>query len=209
MKRPAKNFAGGYGIGLDFHHRFSQFCLSTYAVCHCIYTTDMHEREALARASLDHAVEILLWLQDLSPVDQESLRYISDFAFVMLLFTCLFIIQACESPYMVPEERSRKLQTVSTTARLLVDLGIHASHFPSVYGKSLQRRVGSLQGSICLDLEPEFWVKDSDPDVLTMWSEPDSNFGQGLWRQGGEASSEALFDDLLNISHLDLSHPIR
>ncbi|KAL7964100.1 hypothetical protein HDV63DRAFT_398890 [Trichoderma sp. SZMC 28014] len=194
---------GGFGIGLDFHHRFSQFCLSTYAVCHLAHANHNNERQLLTEATLDHAVEVLSWLQHLSPVSQESLRYISDFAFVMLLFACAFILQACESRHMALEEKQNKLETVSVTAKLLVGLGIHAFHFPSIFGKSLQKRLDNLHLGGCDDEKTEALMESPCSEIPHMWADYYSTaFGEGLYvNETGD--SEVLFGELLDIHNLN------
>ncbi|KAK4062799.1 uncharacterized protein Triagg1_9669 [Trichoderma aggressivum f. europaeum] len=194
---------GGFGIGLDFHHRYSQFCLSTYAVCHYTHVSHVDKRDLLVRTTLDHAVGILSWLQQLSPVVRESLRYISDFAFVMLLYACMFIVQACESRQMLAEERCKRLKTVATTAQLLVDLGIHTFHFPSIYGKLLQRQLGNLQPNVCDGVEADVQPKSNSPETPgSIWAEYSSVKGDE-WYQDDFGNQEELFGELLNMPRLD------
>ncbi|KAL6889984.1 hypothetical protein GGI43DRAFT_222703 [Trichoderma evansii] len=194
---------GGFGIGLDFHHRFSQFCLSTYAVCHFAHVSDNDERCLLVKETLGHAVEVLSWLQHLNPVAQESLRYISDFAFIMLLFACAFIIQACESRHMSPEDRQSKLKIVSATAKLLVELGIHASHFPSIFGKSLQKRLENFRLNGCDDESIEAQMENPCQELPSMWTDYHSSVFGEISYQNEIGDSEVLFGELLNISNLN------
>ncbi|KAL7953544.1 hypothetical protein V8C34DRAFT_320949 [Trichoderma compactum] len=182
---------GGFGIGLDFHHRYSQFCLSTYAVCHYTHVSDIDKRDPLVITTLDHTVGMLSWLQQLSPVVRESLRYISDFAFVMLLYAYMFILQACESCHMLPEERCKRLKAVATTAQLLIDLGVHTFHFPSIYGKLLQRQLGNLQPNA-----------NSPETPGSIWAE-NSNIKGDHWYQDDFGNQEELFGELLNMPCLD------
>ncbi|KAL7932820.1 hypothetical protein V8C35DRAFT_64267 [Trichoderma chlorosporum] len=194
---------GGFGIGLDFHHRFSQFCLSTYAICHYTQLSDSGGREMLVRITLDHAVDMLSWIQELSPVIRESLRYISDFAYVMLVFACVFIVQVCESRHMLPSERRKPLKTVSTTAQLLIDLGLHNFHFPSLYGKLLQRQLVDDQ------LDSNVGV-ETDVHIESIWAEASSsNWTDHQPKINGDffcrevSGDEDLFHDLLNMSNFD------
>ncbi|KAK0763389.1 hypothetical protein N5P37_002766 [Trichoderma harzianum] len=194
---------GGFGIGLDFHYRYSQFCLSTYAVCHYTHVSDIDKRDLLVRTTLDHAVGMLSWLQKLSPVVRESLRYISDFAFVMVLYACMFILQACESRHMLSEERCKNLKTVATTAQLLVDLGIHSFHFPSIYGKLLQRQLGNLQPNVCDGVKADLQPKSNSPETpVTIWTEY-SNIKGDDWYQDDFGSQGDLFGEMLNLPRLD------
>ncbi|KAL7916851.1 hypothetical protein GGI35DRAFT_434116 [Trichoderma velutinum] len=194
---------GGFGIGLDFHYRHSQFCLSTYAVCHYTQVSDMEERDLLVRTTLDHAINMLSWIQHLNPVVRESLRYISDFAFVMLLYACVFIIQACESRHMLPEERGKRLKTVATTAQLLIDLGIHTFHFPAIYGKLLQRQLGNLQPNVLDGVDAIKQAKSNSPDASSsIWPEYSNVMGD-YWCQDDFGDQEVLFGELFNIPSLD------
>jgi hypothetical protein len=172
-------------------------------VCHFAHVGNNDERYFLIKSTLDHAVEILSWLQHLSPVVQESFRYISDFAFIMLLFACVFILQACESRQMVLEERQSKLKTVSATANLLVELGIHAYHFPSIFGKSLQKRLDNIRLSGCGDEKVETLMEDSCSEVPDMWTDYYSTVFGGNPYLIETGDSEVLFDELLNTHNLN------
>ncbi|KAL7917374.1 hypothetical protein ACQKWADRAFT_306962 [Trichoderma austrokoningii] len=194
---------GGFGTGLDFHYRFSQFCLSTYAVCHFAHASNNGERHLLTKATLGHAVEVLSWLQHLSPVAQESLRYISDFAFIMLLFTCTFILQACESHHMTLEEKQKKLKAVSTTAKLLVDLGIHAFHFPSIFGKSLQKRLDNFRLGGYDDEKVEILMETPCSEVPGMWTDYYSTAFRESPFLNETGDPEVLFGELLDIHNLN------
>lgn len=146
---------------------------------------------------------MLSWLQQLSPVVRESLRYISDFAFVMILYACMFILQACESRHMLSDERRKNLKTVATTAQLLVDLGIHSFHFPSIYGKLLQRQLGNLQPDVCDGLEGEIQAKSNSPETPgSIWAEYSNGKGDD-WYSEDFGSQEDLFGEMLNLPRLD------
>lgn len=157
----------------------------------------------MVRTTLDHAVGMLSWLQQLSPVVRESLRYISDFAFVMILYACMFILQACESRYMLPEEKCKKLKTVATTAQLLVDLGIHSFHFPLIYGKLLQRQLQNLQPNLCDGVEADVQPKSNSPETPgSIWAEYSHVKGDD-WYSEDFGNQEDLFGEMLNLPRLD------
>lgn len=146
---------------------------------------------------------MLSWLQQLSPVVRESLRYISDFAFVMILYACMFILQACESRQMLSEERCKNLKIVATTAQLLIDLGIHSFHFPSIYGKLLQRQLGNLQPNVRDGVETDVQPKSNSPETPgSIWAEYSTAKGDD-WYQDDFGSQEDLFGEMLNLPRLD------
>lgn len=104
---------------------------------------------------------------------------------------------------MALEERQSKLKTVSATAKLLVELGIHAFHFPSIFGKSLQKRLENFQSNGCGDEKAEALIENPCSEVPNMWTDYYSTaFGESPYlNETGD--SEALFDELLNIHNLN------
>lgn len=104
---------------------------------------------------------------------------------------------------MACEERQSKLITVSATAKLLVGLGIHAFHFPSIFGKSLQKRLDNLQFSGCDGEKVEALMENPCSEVPHMWTDYYSTaFGDGPYlNETGDA--EVLFGELLNIHNLN------
>lgn len=157
----------------------------------------------MVRTTLDHAVGMLSWLQHLNPVVRESLRYISDFAFVMLLYACAFILQACDSRHMLPEERCKKLKAVATTAQLLIDLGIHTFHFPSIYGKLLQRQLGNVQPNVRDGVEADVQPQSNSPEAFGgIWAEY-ANVKGDYWCQDDLGDQDILFGELFNMPRLD------
>lgn len=120
----------------------------------------------------------------------------------MLLFACSFILQACESRHMAPEERQSKLKTVSATAKLLVELGVHAFHFPSIFGKSLQKRLENFRLNGYDDKVAEL-IENPCPEIPNMWTDYYSTvFGESPY-QNESGDSEVLFGELINIHNLN------
>lgn len=104
---------------------------------------------------------------------------------------------------MALEERQSKLETVSTTAKLLVELGIHAFHFPSIFGKSLQKRLDNLRFSGCDDEKVEAQMENPCSEVPHMWIDYYSTaFGEGPYlNETGD--TEVLFGEFLNFHNLN------
>lgn len=121
----------------------------------------------------------------------------------MLLFACVFILQACESRHMAPEERHSKLTTVSTTAKLLVELGIHSFHFPSIFGKSLQKRLENFQLNGCDDEKLEAQMGNAWPETPNLWADYHTSVNGETWYQDAFGGSEVLFGELLSIPNLN------
>lgn len=104
---------------------------------------------------------------------------------------------------MAPEERQSKLKIVSATATLLVELGIHAFHFPSIFGKSLQKRLESFPLNGCDGETIETQMENPCQEMPNMWTDYNcSAFGDILY-QNEIGDSEVLFGELLNISNLN------
>lgn len=104
---------------------------------------------------------------------------------------------------MALEERQSKLETVSTTAKLLVGLGSHAFHFPSIFGKSLQKRLDNLRLSGCDNEELEALMDNPCSEVPHMWTDYYSAaFGEAPYlNETGD--TEVLFGELLNYHNLN------
>lgn len=104
---------------------------------------------------------------------------------------------------MAPEERQSKLKIVSATAKLLVELGIHAFHFPSIFGKSLQKRLENFPLNGCDDETIEAQMENPCQEMPNMWT--DYNYGAfgDILYQNEIGDPEVLFGELLNISNLN------
>jgi hypothetical protein len=77
-------------------------------------------------------------------VGKDTLRYMGDFGFVMLSFSCLFIIQACEVFGSPLPDILKPLEIVEEVAQLMTELGINVHHGPRFYGRSILARLHSL-----------------------------------------------------------------
>lgn len=101
------------------------------------------QQEAV-RKSVDAAASFCGFGLELGPLSKDTLRYMGDFGFVMISFSCIFIVQACEIFGSTIPEIMQYLHVVEETALLMSELAINSNHGPSVYGRSIIARLGKL-----------------------------------------------------------------
>lgn len=138
---------GGFGFGLDFHFRYAQFCISSYTlrfIQPSAGAVTQSQRESVIRCA-QYALSILDWVQQLSPVGKDGLRYMSDFGFVMLAFAALFIIHVHQTIKPIFPDLENALDKVTALSELMVDLSVSSGHCPGQLGTSLQRRVAQIR----------------------------------------------------------------
>ncbi|KUJ10467.1 uncharacterized protein LY89DRAFT_740179 [Mollisia scopiformis] len=127
------------GQAMDFHFRFTKFCLSTYMIRNLSIgrnlTTDQQVRIKNSVQAAHYFCEHLL---DLGPVYRDAARYMGDFGFVMVSFSCLFIIEACKNYRSLLQDEHRMLGTVEEVALLMKQLAISPS---STHGPGLQASI--------------------------------------------------------------------
>lgn len=135
--------AGDYqGSDLDFHIRFTQFCITTYSIRPLEineYGTDHllpAQKEAIAEC-IKAASQVLVWALDLGPVSKDRLRYLGDFGFVMLSFCAFFILQASQAFGPAIPDGDEYFDTTEEAAQLMIELATDSRHAPAVYGKSI------------------------------------------------------------------------
>ena len=152
----------GASTAVDFHFRFTRFCISTFAtrtVHHqSLATTGLTDGESSpSPAKISAAITLSVlksahiashccdFMLDLSPLQKDSLRYIADFGFAMISFCCLYIINAFElfgSRHAVINNYIRK---VEQAAHLMVELSVGSNNCPRVYGEWILARVEALE----------------------------------------------------------------
>jgi hypothetical protein len=146
MTRP-----GSYqGSGLDFHIRFTQFCITMYSIRPLKVSADgadgflPAQKDAIARC-VEVASQVLTWALDLGPASKDRLRYMSDLGFVMLSFCAFFILQAFRAFGSAIPRSGDYLHTVAEAAQLMIELAVDSKHAPSVYGRSILSRLAQVR----------------------------------------------------------------
>ncbi|CZR62617.1 uncharacterized protein PAC_12514 [Phialocephala subalpina] len=134
------------GIGMDFHFRFTQFCLSTYmirslSIGHSNVDSDQQFRLNNSVQAAHHFCELLL---NAGPAERDGARYTGDFGFVMISFSCLFILEACKLYPTAVQDSDRILATVEEVALFLEELAVNSSHGPYLQGNIIQKKLHEL-----------------------------------------------------------------
>lgn len=137
---------------VDFHYRFTRFCISTYALRLLRYPAvhgpgEQQKQGALnpeavtsLLESADAAMHFSTFLLELNPLAKERSRYIADFGFAMVAFACWFITKVSELPTnsQHPQPSVEKhLLSVKKVAHLLEELALDRKHSPSIYSSRI------------------------------------------------------------------------
>ncbi len=130
MKPPCT--AAAPGRQLYFHFYFTRFHLLTHLI------DESGGLYVAVGESLDAAHDFLQWVGNLSPLSKDRLRYLCDFAFVLMAYVCLYVLRALRSGVVLPERRSEFLRLVREVAVLMQSFGARADTRPIIYGCALE-----------------------------------------------------------------------
>lgn len=134
------------GVGMDFHFRFTKFCLSTYMI----------RTLSIGRGSMDndqpfrlnnsvqaahHFCELLL---NAGPAERDGARYTGDFGFVMISFSSLFILEACKLYPAAMQNSDHILTTVEEIALFIKELAVNSNHGPYLQGNIILQKLHEL-----------------------------------------------------------------
>ncbi|KAH7391618.1 hypothetical protein BKA64DRAFT_110100 [Cadophora sp. MPI-SDFR-AT-0126] len=131
------------GLGIEFHYRFTRFCLRTYLIRNVrLISSNLRpsQIDALNR-SISDASDFCQFSLELGPSSREAARYMTDFGFVMISFACIFIIQACEAFHTAIQAPYEHLGTVEEVAQLMKELAINSTHGPSFQSQNIMKKV--------------------------------------------------------------------
>lgn len=92
-----------------------------------------------------HAGRVLDWPLDLSPIQKDSLRYISESGGIMVSFCCLFIVASCQAFRSRIPDLSESLEKVKATARLMLEMAPNSDHSIYRQGLLIARRIDALR----------------------------------------------------------------
>ncbi|KAL2837016.1 hypothetical protein BJX68DRAFT_25625 [Aspergillus pseudodeflectus] len=136
------------GRHLQFHFFFTRFHLLT----HLLDVGGAH-RVAVAE-SLDAAQEFLQCIRGLSPIAKDRLRYLGDFAFVLMAYVSLYILRALASNVTSPGRKTEFLQLVNELGSMMQSLGPQTDTRPCVYGVALRSMCKQHENSPLEELSP-------------------------------------------------------
>ncbi|KAH7314315.1 hypothetical protein BKA65DRAFT_516581 [Rhexocercosporidium sp. MPI-PUGE-AT-0058] len=150
--------------GIEFHYRFTRFCLSAYLIRNSRLVGGNlmpYQIDALNR-SISDAASFCQFFLELGPSSREAARYMADFGFVMISFSCLFIIQACEtfhSSIQIPYERLGKVEEV---AQLMKELAVNSSHGPNFQSQTILARLRQAHEKLHNTGADDGWVGNQE-----------------------------------------------
>ncbi|KAJ0416909.1 hypothetical protein BJY00DRAFT_316466 [Aspergillus carlsbadensis] len=133
--------AAAPGRHLFFHYFFTRFHLLTHLV------GETGEPYIATGESLDAARDFLQWLGSLSPISKDRLRYLTDFAFVLMAYVCLYVLRALQGNVVLPDNQDELLKLVQDVAALMRSLGARADTRPTVYGHALETMCKQYQAT--------------------------------------------------------------
>ena len=144
---PKLKIAEPLGPDIDFHFRFTRFCLSTYSVqtLKGAGTNGLSDfqKEALSR-SVAAAANFCKFTLELGPAIRDAARYMADFGFVMISFACIFIIQACENFYTSINGATEYLSDVEAVAQMLREFAVNSNHGPSFQARMIMAKLQKM-----------------------------------------------------------------
>lgn len=133
---------------MDFHFRFTKFCLSTYMIRNLSVGRGNIKRDQQARLnnSVHAAHHFCEHLIDLGPACRDAARYMGDLGFVMVTFSCLFVIEACKHYPTVVQDTDPKLATIEEVALLMKQLTVcpNSDHGPNLQAKIILQKLHEL-----------------------------------------------------------------
>jgi hypothetical protein len=135
------------GQDIDFHFRFTRFCLSTYSVQNLKLVgangLTNFQQDALNR-SVGAAVSFCKLTLELGPAIRDAARYMADFGFVMISFACIFIVQACENFYSSVNGAADDLSDVEAVAQMLKEFAVNSNQGPSLQARVILGRLQKM-----------------------------------------------------------------
>ncbi|KAL4954207.1 hypothetical protein BDW69DRAFT_194206 [Aspergillus filifer] len=133
--------AAASGRHLYFHYFFTRFHLLIYLL------SETGEPYIATGESLDAARDFLHWIGSLSPISKDRLRYLTDFAFVLMAYVCLYVLRALQGNIVLPDNENELLKLVHDVAALIKSLGARADTRPTVYGHALDTMCKQYEAS--------------------------------------------------------------
>jgi hypothetical protein len=141
-------FVEPLGPDIEFHFRFTRFCLSTYSVQNLKFLgtngLSNFQKESLNR-SVAAAVNFCKLTLELGPAIRDAARYMADFGFVMISFACIFITQACENFYSSVNGVAEHLNDVEAVAQMLEEFAVNSNQGPSFQARVILAKLQKIK----------------------------------------------------------------
>ncbi|KAL2811627.1 hypothetical protein BJX63DRAFT_422301 [Aspergillus granulosus] len=149
------------GRNLQFHFFFTRFHLFT----HLLDVSGEH-RVAVAE-SLDAAQDFLQCIRGLSPIAKDRLRYLGDFAFVLMAYVSLYILRALSSNVTSPGRKAEFLQLVNELGVMMQSLGPQTDTHPCVYGVALRSMCKQYENTPLENVTPRIEEANIAPGLVS------------------------------------------
>ncbi|KAK0118377.1 hypothetical protein ONS95_012666 [Cadophora gregata] len=131
------------GLGIEFYYRFTRFCLSSVLIRNFRLVDSSlkpSQVDALNRCISDASDFCQLSLE-LGPSSREAARYMADFGFVMISFSCQFIIHVCGAFHSAVQAPFEHLSKVEEVAQLMKELAINSSQGPCIQSQIIMSKL--------------------------------------------------------------------
>jgi hypothetical protein len=137
---------------IDFHYRFTRFCVATYVVRFVHQSTVEQMAEAspdrnqspatslmieLLQQSMEAGMALCTLPLELSPIQKDLARYIPHLAFAMLAFPCYFVMRAAEVPGIPIATTKESFSNIKKVAETFCEMAADEFHFAAIYGKAI------------------------------------------------------------------------
>jgi len=143
-------FKDDRGAFLEYHGRYTQFCITSYAV-KC-FRSSPQGLTPLQTAQIARCVKcanhVIDWPLNSGPIQKDRLRYVDDSACIMISFCALFILSTCQTFTSCIPDISECLNNVTEAAQLMVDLAINSEQKPYIQGAAILKRAEALRAAL-------------------------------------------------------------
>lgn len=135
------------GVVLDYLGRCARFNIHSYTTR---YIRNSPEgltplQKDQVRRCVVYATGVLDWPLNLSPIQKDRFRYVSESADIMISFCCLFIIASCQTFTSSIPNIFESLDKVIAAAQLIMDLAPDVDHNKHIQGSLILRRAEALR----------------------------------------------------------------
>lgn len=165
-----------HGAFLDYHGRFTRFCIASYAI-KCLRISSQGVTP-LQRSQIQRCVNCANHVLDFplgrGPIQKDNLRYVDDAACIMISFCCIFILSACQSFSSIIPNISECLDNVTDAGHLMVELSINPDHKPHIQGTFILKRVETLRTALESSSLHAYPGTDLDEPTETRFPSPTS-----------------------------------
>jgi hypothetical protein len=136
-----------WGVVLDYLGRCARFNIHSYATRYIRNSPEGLSplQKDQVRRCVVYARGVLDWALNLSPIQKDRFRYVSESAGIMISFCCLFIIASCQTFTSSIPNVFESLDKVVAAAQLTMDLAPDVDHNKHIQGSLILRRAEALR----------------------------------------------------------------